>query len=248
MIKAIFTDLDNTLVANQYLYDEAKASLYGYLRHFGVLPAEARPAFDVYDQELFKTLGYSRERMPAAFEATLRHFVPEADAEMVAIVREFAEEIFNTVARVKPGTPDAIAALMSKYPVYIVTAGDKGVQETRISHLPFQDKLAGAFIVDYKNKKTFEDLAANLGLKPEEIIMIGDSLKSDVIAPVQAGMQAVWIEDHNSAFEAATDFPKKNAYKFSSFPAAVRHILKNGTAAPVVKDSTTNSPSFIKFK
>jgi len=238
MIKAIFIDMDDTLTATHHLYEEAKAVFRGYVRHFGVLPDDVKKAFNEIDKEHFKTYGYSRQRIPASFEAVLKHFVPDADAEMVETVRGFAEEIFSAVAPVKPGTPEAIELLVKHYPVYIVTAGDKGVQESRIQILPFKNSLAGAFIVDQKDKKTFVEILDRLGLNPEEAVMIGDSLKSDIIPPVAAGMQAVWIEEFNSIHEVATEFPKAGgAYKFSSLLEAARHITGHGTAAPAAKNT-----------
>lgn len=237
MIKAVFTDMDETLIGNLYLYDEAKAALCGYLRHFGLLSDDVKQVFGAIDKEHFKTYGYSRLRMPASFEATLKHFVPEADAEMVEIVRDFAEEIFDRVARIKPGTLEAVELLVNKYPVYIVTAGDNGVQTKRVEHLPFKDTLAGVYIVDRKDQKTFAEILGQLNLKPEEVVMIGDSLKSDIIPSVAAGMQAVWVEDFNSAHEAASEFPAERAYKFSSLLEAAHHITEYGTAAPVTAPS-----------
>ena len=234
MIKAIFLDMDDTLIVNMVLYEHAEAKLYGYLRHFGVLQEDAERVYAAKDKELFATHGYSRTRMPSSFETVLKHFVPDADEEMVAIVRDFAETIFSTVAKLKPGTSEAIDLLTRNYPVYVVTQGDRGVQENRLSHLPFRNELSGAFIVEKKNKEVYADLAERLGYAPAEIVMMGDSLKSDIIPSVAAGLQAVWIEAHNSPLhETAKEFPAERAYKFSSLLEASRHIVQNGTPAAI---------------
>lgn len=173
MIKAIFIDMDDTLIVNAVLYEQAGAMLYGYLRHFGVLPEEAHKVREETDKGLYKTFGYSRKRYPETFETVLRHFVPDADAEMVEIVRGFAETVFTTVAPVKPGSAEAIDLLTANFPVYIVTQGDKSVQDDRLAHLPFRDKLSDAFVVEKKDQATFVALVAKLGLQPEEVAMVG---------------------------------------------------------------------------
>src|SRR5690349_6872930 len=111
MIKAIFLDMDDTLIVNTALYGNAAALLYGYLRNFGVSLEEAAQVQEAKDKELYKTFGYSRKRYPETFEQVLKHFVPNADAEMVEIVRGFAETVFTTVAKEKPGTTTAIDLL-----------------------------------------------------------------------------------------------------------------------------------------
>jgi putative hydrolase of the HAD superfamily len=238
MIKAVFLDMDDTLIVNQTIYEHATAMLYGYMRHFGVLQEEAQKVFDARDRELFKIHGYSQKRMPASFEAVLKHFVPEADDEMVGIVRSFAEQIFTTIAEVKPGSEEGIKILAAHYPLYFVTGGDREVQERRISHLPFKDKIKGAFIVDKKDPALFERILDELKLKPEEAVMIGDSLKSDIIPSTAAGLSAIWIEAHNSPLhETGAIFPTQGAYKYASFLEAARHLAQYGTPAPVQKPS-----------
>jgi putative hydrolase of the HAD superfamily len=244
MIKAIFLDMDDTLIVNSVLYERAEVMFYGYLRHCGILEAEAKKVFAEAEKELFKIHGVSKKRMPASFEAVLKHFVPEADAEMVSTVRGFAEDIFTARVVVKPGVAEAVALLAERYDLYIVTAGDRDVQEGRIaSSVPFKDSFSGVYIVDKKTRETYEDILQQLGLKPDEVIMMGDSLKSDVIPAVAAGMQAVWLESYNPAslHETETKLPAERAYKFSSLLEATRHLIQHeNPAAPIVLPAPKN--------
>ena len=233
MIKAIFLDMDDTLIVNQVLFENATFLLCGYLRHFGVLQAEAEEVFSRIDKENFKTHGYSRTRLPSSFEQTLRHFVPNADEEMVSIARGFAEDVFTANAPLKPGVDEAVKILSQRYRLYIVTAGDESVQSHRYANnIPFQDKIGKVFIVPKKDKCVYETVLAELGLKPDEAVMIGDSLKSDVIPATEAGMQAVWVEAHNSQHESAAGFPPSRAYKASSLIEAAERLVRRGTPAP----------------
>lgn len=226
MVKAIFLDMDDTLIVNAVIYEHAEAMLYGYLGHFGIKPEEAQPVFIAKDKELFAVHGYSQKRMPASFEAVLKAFVPEPDDEMIATVRGFAERIFTTHAKIKPGTEEAIALLKQHYDLYIVTAGDRDVQQRRIDLLPFKGDFKKTYIVDKKVKETFDGILAEHGLAPQDTVMIGDSLRSDVIPSAQAGMHGVWIEAHNAIHEAAAGLPA-GAYKYSSLLEAARHIIEN---------------------
>ena len=247
MIKAIFVDMDDTLIVNKVLYDMARRELAGYLRNFGIDPKEAVAFEEKTDVENYKTLGYSRQRFPLSFEMTLKHFVPNADEEMIKTVRAMAETVFETVAPVKPGIPEAIENLTSRFPVYIVTQGDQSVQEFRVSHLPFRDKLAGAFIVDKKSKETFEHIGQTLGLNPGEAVMAGDSIKSDVATAVAAGFKGVWIEEHNWTAIEKAEFPSQNAYKFSSLLEFARHIDDTGVIHAIEPKRTAQKPQAPKI-
>lgn len=233
MIKAVFIDMDDTLIATQVLYDYATAKLCGYLRHCGVAEKDTADFKRAMDRELYKTYGYSRQRFPQTFENVLKHFVPDADEEMVDIVRDFAESVFTSVAKEKPGIAEAISLLSQNYPVYIVTQGDQSVQENRLKKLSFLAQVADTKILKEKTPQAFAGYAAALGYAPEEVVMIGDSLKSDIVASTKAGMQAVWIEADNWSLETVTDLPTERMYKFFSLMDAARHITAHGTPAAV---------------
>lgn len=239
MLKAIFLDMDNTLLETEELYDSAKFRLFEFLGNFGVRREEANATFDAIDRELYKTYGYSRARQPAIFEGVLKTYIPDADEDLCETVRAMAETIFEREARIKEGAIEAVALFASKYPVYIVTAGDIGVQESRVAKLPFLDQLAGIFIVETKNRAVYEEVLAKTGFAAHETLMTGDSLKSDVLPAADAGMQAVWIEAHNFQMEKVSlDKLPEGACKFESLLGLARHVTANGTALPASKPTT----------
>lgn len=243
MIKAICLDMDDTLIVNQELYSLARAMMEGYLTHFGVKPEEVGPVFADIEKVNYQTMGISIARYPLSFEQTLLHFVPDADATMIAHVRDFAERVFRTVADVKPGVIEALEILSRIAPLHIVTGGADSVQQFRIDHLPFKDKFNTTTIIPSKNTAVYTRVAAELGLKPSEIIMIGDSLKSDVLPAVEAGMRAVWIEALNAPHELKKAELPKGAYSFTSLLELARHIEKHGDLDVTAANTNTAKPS-----
>jgi putative hydrolase of the HAD superfamily len=232
MIQAICLDMDDTLIVNQVLYSHAQAMLEGYMTHYGVRPEETTAVFNAIDKELFKTHGIARTRMPQGFEDTLRHFIPAADAETIATVRGFAERIFTTVADVKPDIAPALNKLARIAPLYIVTGGDQGVQQFRIDHLPFKAAFNGFTIVPKKDADVYRQVAQQLNIDPRHLVMVGDSLRSDVLPAVEAGWRGVWIEAHNSHHEIKEAKLPAGAFKFSSLLELARHIEATGDLKP----------------
>ncbi len=240
MIKAICLDMDDTLIVNQVLYTNAEFMLAGYLQNFGVTPEETFTVLKAAEAENFKTLGIAITRFPLSFEHTLRHFIPNADKAMISTVRDFAERVFRTVADVKPDTVEALALLAQVAPLHLVTGGADHVQQFRVNHLPFKDQFNSVTIVPKKDAAVYRNVAAKLGIKPSELIMIGDSLRSDVLAAVEAGWQAVWIETINGGHELKAAQLPPGAYKFSSLLELARHLEKNRALAP---PANTNNPA-----
>lgn len=228
MIKAICLDMDDTLIVNQVLYTNAEFMLAGYLQNFGVTPEDTFTVFAATEKTNYQTMGISIARFPLSFEMTLRHFVPDATPDMIATVRDMGERVFRTVADVKPGTTTALETLAKIAPLHIVTGGADHVQQFRIDNLPFKDKFNTFTIIAKKDVDVYHDVAKKLGLKPSEIIMIGDSLKSDVLPAVEAGMRAVWIEALNAPHEIKQADLPKGAYKFNSLAELATHLATHG--------------------
>jgi putative hydrolase of the HAD superfamily len=252
MLKAVFLDMDNTLLETEEIYEQQKALLFDFLGAFGIARAEAGAVFDDIDRELYKSYGYSRLRQPLIFENTLKHFIPEAEEDMVRTVRDWAETIFQREARLKEGVAEAVAVLAAAYPVYIVTAGDAQVQESRVQKLPFLDKMNGIHIVDKKDKSVYESILRTLDLDADSVVMIGDSLKSDILPAAEAGMFAVWIEAHNFQMEkVALERLPERAFKSGSLLATARHLAEQGTPMgiallpqpPTAKPASPKPPS-----
>jgi putative hydrolase of the HAD superfamily len=138
---------------------------------------------------------------------------------------------------VKQGAAEAILAMAAHVPVYLLTAGDDAVQRSRVEKLPFKDSFKGIYIVPEKDPALYTALLAKHGLQPAEAVMIGDSLKSDIVSPVAAGMTAVYIPDMNWAAreQAGQEFPSERATQVKDISEAVAFLLPQITATPDVK-------------
>lgn len=84
-------------------------------------------------------------------------------------------------------------------------------------------------------------LASQVGIAPEDIVMIGDSLKSDIEPATEAGFQAVWIAGYNwGSVENAAQLPQRNAKKTGSFYDAAKGILAPPASKTAVPSNTAS--------
>lgn len=198
MIKAVFFDMDNTLLCTQELYEEAHGELARFIDARRPLPAdEIIETARKFEVALFDVYAYGAEMLPQAFENTLLHYIPDASDALVDEARRIANNVYASVPAVKPGAAEALELLASRFDLYIITAGDREVQQQRIDNMPFRDMFNEIVIVPEKNAGTYEALLSRLGLRAEEAVMIGDSLRSDIIPSIEAGMSAIHIASIN---------------------------------------------------
>ncbi|MFH1158340.1 MAG: HAD family hydrolase [Pseudomonadota bacterium] len=221
----MFLDMDDCLIIKQALFDEAQGKFFAYVSHFGFSTEEVSRKFDAVDTEMFRTHGFLSRRLVNSFEAVLKHFIPDANPEEMGIVRGFADEVFNSTVQLKPGVKEAVGFLAERFPVYIVTQGDESVQKRFLSQLPFRNKLSGEFVIK-KDEEAYSRIVRLLELKPSEVVMIGDSVNSDIIPSVKAGLHAIWVPGHCSPLhdKAGTSLPE-GVFQFKSLLEAAYFVV-----------------------
>ncbi len=194
MIKAIFIDFYGTLVfedgeviqeITQLIYDtgeiEDKSRIGSYWWK------EFQTSFiNAYGDE-FQT---QRVLEHASLEKTIAHFQSTADAKVLS------EQMF-AYWRKPPIFPESKEFLeVCPVPVYVVSNIDR---EDILAAMEYHGLQAVAVFTSedaksYKPRKELFELALkSTGLKPEEVIHIGDSLSSDVKGASEVGIRAIWI-------------------------------------------------------
>ncbi len=91
------------------------------------------------------------------------------------------------------GVQDVLKAIAPDYNLMLITKGDLLDQERKLAQSGLGDFFGAAEIVSDKNTQTYRDIFHRHGCDPAETVMIGNSVKSDVIPPIDAGAWGIWI-------------------------------------------------------
>ena len=123
----------------------------------------------------------------------------------------WAHEMMTHPIDLLPGVAETIDAIVDRYHVLIITKGDLFHQEAKIAESGLGDIVHGAEIVSEKDPATYQELLARRGIDPQTFLMVGNSLKSDVLPVVEIGGHAAHIPYHViTGLEAvATDSPDR---------------------------------------
>jgi putative hydrolase of the HAD superfamily len=117
-----------------------------------------------------------------------------------------AREVFERRAPLLDHARETLEALRTRgLKLALVTKGDPDVQRARIE----QSGLAPLFdVVEIVDRKTPEAIAAvveRLGVAPDTALSVGNSVRSDVLPSLAAGLRPVWIDAHVWEFERDHD-------------------------------------------
>lgn len=197
-ISVIAFDADDTLWVNEPYFQETEARfcslLEDYLPHHTV------------SQELFKTemanlslYGYGiKSFMLCMIETVLRVSENTAPPEVINKVIQYGQEMLNKPIELLDGVETVLQALSGKYRLVVATKGDLLDQERKLKKSGLEHYFHHIEIMSDKKESDYSKLLKHLDCRPEEFLMIGNSLKSDVMPVLAIGGHAVHIPYHTT--------------------------------------------------
>lgn len=194
-IKAIAFDADDTLWDNQSYFERAEK------RYCEILAPYADAAN--VSAELFRTekanmglLGYGGKAFTISLvENALRVSRYAIRAEEVAAIVETGKSLLCLPATPLPGVLTTLSLLRSEgFRMVLFTKGELLDQHGKLERSGLAPFFEDVIVVNDKNEETFGWLCHDrLSTTPAEILMVGNSLKSDIAPALAVGCYAAWI-------------------------------------------------------
>ncbi|KQS41745.1 HAD family hydrolase [Pedobacter sp. Leaf194] len=197
-ISVIAFDADDTLWANEPYFREAEDQFAGLLEDF--LPRHSIVS------ELYKTevanlplYGYGiKGFMLSMIETVLKITNGKANPEVLKKVLELGQEMLSKPVELLDGVEDVLKALNGKFRLVVATKGDLLDQQRKLTKSGLDHYFHHIEIMSDKQEQDYRKLLKHLDCKPEEFLMLGNSLKSDVLPVLAIGGHAVHIPYHTT--------------------------------------------------
>ena len=196
MFDVIAFDADDTLWHNETLYtvtqDKFKQLLSRYRSTDGI------------EQELFETemrnlqyYGYGIKSFTLSMiETAIELTDGRIQGREIREIIGFAREMLGAPVQLLAGVEAVTRSLSESHRLMLITKGDLFDQESKVA----RSGLAGYFthveIVSQKTKETYQALLAKHDIAPDRFLMVGNSLKSDILPVLAAGGCAVYVPYH----------------------------------------------------
>lgn len=208
-------DADDTLWQNEQYYRLTE-------RHFASLLAEHADGPHIAERLLeaekrnlgqygFGIKGFTLSMIETAIEVTEGKVPARTIAEILDIGRELLSHPVETLPRVR----DALEALAGNYLLVLITKGDLFDQERKLAQSGLGDFFDAVEIVSDKTAVTYRRIFSKVGDGPERAMMVGNSLKSDIVPALAAGSYGVfvpheltWVLEHVEEPKEAPRFRK----------------------------------------
>lgn len=209
MNKEKFIDLDNTLIVTNPIYETSNHGNAMYIKEVIGLPHDIpsiRKQMDCIDEENIKEMGFAPERYIRSWVQTYEHYCNQYEKRIEGNHKDqiikIANKVFETNIPVFPNTHETLDYLKNKgYKLHLLTLGDVDIQTKRIKDADLGKYFVDIHIVPRKSTEALTTLLQQNAKDPNELVMIGDSLKSDIKPALDNGMKAIHIKKENWVFD-----------------------------------------------
>ncbi len=202
----IALDADDTLWHNEGHYSGTQARLASLLAPYvaGEQLAASLYATEVRNLQHFGygVKGFTLSMIETAIELTAGTI---AAADIQAII-ELGREMLRQPVTPIDGVPEVLAEISASYSLLLVTKGDLFDQETKLARSGLAERFAAVAVVSEKDEATYRQVFARHGIAPADVVMVGNSVRSDILPVIAIGGRAVHIPYHTTwAHELVAD-------------------------------------------
>lgn len=229
MLTTIAFDADDTLWQNERFFRMTQDRFADLLRdHTDAAHLQAR-LLAAERRNLgrygFGIKGFVLSMIETAIEVT-NEKVPAA---VIRQLIEAGKEMLAHPIELLPHAREAVEVLAPDFRILLVTKGDLLDQERKLAQSGLGDLFDGVEIVSQKTAEVYAGIFARHGEGPEAAMMVGNSIRSDVVPAIRAGGWGVfvphdltWEVEHDEAPEADPRF--REIAHLGELPALVRTI------------------------
>ena len=197
-LKVIAFDADDTLWVNETYFREAEDAFANLL-----LKYETK---NKIDQELFKTeiknlalYGYGvKGFVLSMIECALKLSNNKLPQESFTEILNIGKNMLDKPIVLLDGVAEVLQSLQGKYRLIVATKGDLLDQEKKLERSNLLQYFHHVEVMSAKKEKEYLKLITHLDIKPSELLMVGNSLKSDVLPLLKIGAQAVHVPFHTT--------------------------------------------------
>jgi len=186
-ITTIGFDADDTLWHNERFFQLTQARFSELLADYADPDVLAGRLLAAEQRNLghygFGVKGFVLSMVETAIEVTAARVPAAVIAELLAAGRDMLRHPIELL----PAARETVAALATDFRLMLVTKGDLLDQERKLAQSGLGDLFDAVEIVSDKNADTYARLFARHGSGAAEGVMVGNSLKSDVLPMLKAG-------------------------------------------------------------
>jgi putative hydrolase of the HAD superfamily len=166
---------------------------------------------------------FTLSMLETAIELTSRR-IPTSDLD---VILGWGKRMLMEPTELLDGVEETLRRLSDRYDMLLITKGDLFDQESKLARSGLGDLFLGVEILSEKNERAYNGVFTRRAINADEFVMVGNSLRSDIVPVVALGGRALHIPyvvtwDHEQVSE--DELPKQGWRRLTSMrevPAAL---------------------------
>jgi len=220
MKQVILFDADDTLWDCQTYYDKAEERFNAIMARFGTAAKRSEQLFEIEARNMpdygFGAKAVALSMIEAAIKIGGRTILPE---EIGAVLKN-ARDLLHLPCTPLPGVEETLKTLRNsgRYKLILLTKGDLLDQENKLKRSGLKEYFDRVVILSDKGEEQYLQICKEEGLKPEDMVMVGNSFKSDIKPVIELGGTGIFIPFKVMwKYETLEEYDHPNIHKFEAF-------------------------------
>lgn len=213
-IKVIAFDADDTLWVNETYFREAENEFAKILSDF---ETENKIHQELFKKEIdnLRIYGYGvKGFMLSMVECALELSNHKISQQKITQILDIGKGMLEKPIELLDGVEEVLQELHGNYKLIVATKGDLLDQERKLEKSGILKYFHHTEVMSEKKKLDYQKLTKRLDINPSEFLMIGNSLKSDILPLIEIGASAIHIPFHTTwAHEEVSEEQKSDKYK-----------------------------------
>jgi putative hydrolase of the HAD superfamily len=192
----IALDADDTLWHNETLYSQAQEKLAGLLAPFLDGEQVVRELFETEMGNLayfgYGIKGFALSMIETAVKVSGGRVGGSEIQQIVDLAKEMQQAPVHLLEHVE----EVIPKLAASHSLMLITKGDLFDQQAKLARSELAPYFENVKVVAEKTLEMYRMLLEGSGIEPQRFLMVGNSLRSDILPVVRLGAHAIHIPYH----------------------------------------------------
>ena len=236
-IKIVALDADDTLWVNEPIFQQTQEKLRKLLSAY-IAPGQLDKRLYETERNNLRLFGYGvKGFVLSMIETAVQLSEGKITGREVQQIIDMGKAMLEHPVDLLDGVKETVEALSGHYELMVITKGDLFDQENKIARSGLADYFKRVEIVSEKDEATYREVFGRNGIKLEEVLMVGNSLKSDVLPICKLGGKAIHIPFHTTWEHEKVEVHQANGYDYEEI-GNLRQLIRllNPKKSPALRD------------
>jgi putative hydrolase of the HAD superfamily len=200
MIDITALDADDTPWHNAQLYHQAKKKFSQVMAKYSSSQV-ASLHLDQTEVRNIEHFGYGIKSFTLSMiETAVEVSNGQVEGEVIGELITVAKQMLSAEVELVEGAQETLARLSPSYDLMLITKGDSYEQERKIDRSGIAHHFLYLEVVGEKSEASYRKILGQYNLNPSRFLMVGNSLRSDILPVVRIGGKGVYIPNDQTWF------------------------------------------------